>query len=813
MPTAKPLFLASALFLALAGGAWADSPVLQRVLPRGGQRGAEVEVTLGGARLKDAREIFFYKPGIEVLKLEASDESVKARLKIAEDAPLGEHPLRVRTATGITELRTFYVGRFPSTEEKEPNGDFAQPQKIDLNVTVSGSIPQEDVDHFLVELKKGQRITAEIEGIRLGTALFDPYVAILDMKRFELAASDDTVLALQDSVVSMIAPEDGTYVIQVRESSYGGSSDSWYRLHVGTFPRPLVAYPPGGRPGEKISLTFLGDVRGAFAQEITLPSTPGRHPVYGEQEGLAPPSPNFVRVTDCPSIMEAEPNNERAQATATDFPLPVALNGFIDAGGDEDWFRFSAKKGQSFDVRVYARALRSPLDATMTIHAKGSEGAPLLRNDDQGGPDPAGRFTAPADGEYEIRIRDHLRRGGKDCVYRVEFEPVRPGVYTHIPAYEREPRGQVRQTVTVPRGNRYATWIRVNRAEFKGDMKLEFVDLPAGVTALAETIPADIDRVPVVFEAAADAPVAGRLADVVARSTDPKQEISGGFRQDVNLVLGNPNNTVYYGTRVDRLAVAVGEEAPFKISVVEPKVPLVRGGTMNLKVRVERKADFKASLVLKMLWNPPGVAAQVEVKVPEGANEADYPINADGGAATREWKIAILGSAEGADGTVWVSTPPARITIDTPFVAMSIPMSSVEQGRATDVLCKLDVQKPFEGKAKVVLYGLPAQVTFEPAEREITKEDKEVVFKVSADPKAPAGQHKTLFCVVVVTRDGEPMFHNVGGGGILRIDLPPPSKKDAPLLKADPSAKKPAEEKRLSPLEKLRLEAAGEGNK
>ena len=45
-----------------------------------------------------------------------------------------------------------------------------------------------------VEAKKGQRISAEIEAMRLGATLFDPYIAILDAKRFELAISDDAAL-------------------------------------------------------------------------------------------------------------------------------------------------------------------------------------------------------------------------------------------------------------------------------------------------------------------------------------------------------------------------------------------------------------------------------------------------------------------------------------------------------------------------------------------------------------------------------------------------------------------------------------------
>jgi len=62
----------------------------------------------------------------------------------------------------------------------------------------------------------------------------------------------------------------------------------------------------------------------------------------------------------------------------------------------------------------------------------------------------------------------------------------------------------------------------------------------------------------------------------------------------------------------------VTEEVSFKINVVQPKVPLVQGGAMNLKVVAERKEGFKAPITLRMLWNPPGVGSQNEVVIPEG---------------------------------------------------------------------------------------------------------------------------------------------------------------------------------------------------
>jgi hypothetical protein len=802
-----------AILSAFSGAAFADSPAVGKVLPRGGQRGTEVDVTLTGAQLKDAQEIFFYKPGIEVVKLEAaSDSSVKVRFKIAADAAPGEYPLRLRTATGISELRTFNVGLFPCVDEKEPNNKFTDPQKVELNTTVCGTITAEDVDYFVVEAKKGQRLTAEVEAIRLGLTLFDAYVAILDKKRFELDASDDTALLLQDPIASIVVPEDGQYIILVRETSYGGNDNCQYRLHVGTFPRPMAVYPPGGRVGEEVELTFTGDVKGKITQKLKLPSTTSdKFAVWAQENGLMSPSPNWIRVTDLPNVLEQEPNDTREQATVTDLPLPVAFNGVIQKEGDEDWFRFKAKKGEEFDVRVYARVLRSPLDSTLTIFQNGQQ---MATNDDAGGPDSALRFKAPADGDYELRVRDHLRKGGPDFVYRVEFNPVKPMVYAHIPAYDREPRDQVRQTIVVPKGNRYATWVRVNRAGFGGPMNLSFEGLPPGITYHVDTIAADVDRAIVVFEAAADAKVAGALAEVVARTVD--QKVEGGFRQDVNLVYGAPNNTVYFGTRVHKLAVAVAEEAPFKLRIVEPKVPLVQSGTMNLKVVAERKAGFDKPIELRLLWAPPGIGAATTMTMPADKSEVEYPINANGNAALRTWKIAILGEANAGNGIGWVSTPLTPLTVAPPYIAMKIEMATVELGKTTEIVCKLDQLKPFEGKAKVSLHGFPSLVTVEPAEKEITKDDKEVIFKVITDLKSPAGQHKSLFGQIAVIEHGEPIYHSVGSGGIVRIDTPPPPKKDAPVAKPGEAKPADASAKRLTRLEQLRQEAedrAKEGGK
>lgn len=783
----------------------AASPSLGGIAPRGGQRGKDLDVFFNGARLSDAQEILFYSPGFQVARLQVvNDSQVKIQLKIAADCRLGEHAMRVRTATGISELRTFFVGALPTIAEKEPNSDFKTPQTIPLNVTVTGVVDNEDVDYFLIEAKKGQRITAEIEGMRLADTLFDPYVAILDMKRFELAASDDAPLLGQDAMASVIIPADGNYVIQVRESAYGGNGACAYRLHVGTFPRPTAIVPAGGKAGEEVEVRFLGDPLGEIRQKVKLPkSFDGKFGLFAEDKDGICPSPIPFRLCDFGNVNEIEPNNGHAQATPAQFP--VALNGVIANPGDVDCFKFAAQKGQTFDINCFARRLGSPLDPVVLVSV--FNGGVIAGNDDAFGPDSYFRFTAPETREYVITIYDHLGKGGVGYFYRIECSVVRPQLNTSIPKVALY--SQERQTITVPRGNRFATLVSVARRDFGGEMVVSADGLPAGVTLSAENMAANLDVVPVVFEAAPTAPVSGKLCDLIAKHADPKQNIQGGFLQNVELVIGPPGQSIFWQHEVQKAAVSIADEAPFTITIIEPKVPLVQNGAMNLKIVAQRKAGFKAPITVIPIFNPPGVGSASAVTIPEGQNETLLPMNAAPNAQVRKWKTAVLGTATVGNGPVWVSSQLATIEIAPPFVAFAMERAAGEQGKSTDLFCKVQHLSPFAGAAKVQLLGLPPKVTT--TEMQITKDSKEFAFKLALDKASPPGQHNNVFCQLVITQNNEPIVHYLGGTS-LRIDVPlPPKANEPPKPAAAPkaaAAPTPPPEKRLTRLEKLRVEQA-----
>ena len=795
-----PTFVA-AIALLIAGGlnARAASPQLVRIVPRGGQTGTDVALTFEGQRLGDAQEVFVYEPGVTVIKIEqptdkkVEGKQVKVTVKIAPDARVGEYQMRLRTATGITELKSFWVGRLPIVQEKEPNSDFKTPQPIPLNVTVAGVIENEDQDFFIVEAKKGQRLTAEIEGMRLGEAPFDPYLAILDESRFELTTNDDSPLLRQDSIVSILAPKDGKYIIQLRDSAFGGSGSSFYRLHVGTFPRPRVVYPLGGQVGTSVALKYIGDVAGTIDETIKLPDKPNDAlELYCTQDGQRPPSPNHFRVSDFPSVDEVEPNDTPKQATTYTGPLPVAFNGIIskppgasaqdEKTQDADYFKFAAKKGQALDINVYARRLRSPLDPVLSLYD--DKGRQIATNDDNGGPDSYLRFNVPSDGEYVVRVRDHLRAAGDQYVYRIEITPAKPTITLSIPQYTQQ-YSQERQAVTVPRGNLYATLVRLQKQDVPGGaVVMNCPDLPAGIKMDAENLDAAVDAVPVLFEAAPDAKVGGKLVDLDAKPAKDGADVASGFHQLIELVT-NGNQQPFYTIGVDKLAVAVAEEAPFKLKIVEPKVPLVQGGQMNLKIVAERNKEFTGPINVKMLFKPPGVEAAANVEIPANKSEIIYPINASDGAAAHKWKLIVVGSAE-SNGQTWVSSPFATVEVAPPLLTAKLTNATVEQGKNVTMTADLEVKTKFEGKAKVELVGLPGNSTA--PEKEITADDKKVEFDVTTAKTTPASQNKGLFLRVTVVRDGEPIVHNIARGGILRVD--------APLVaKADPKAKTDAKTK------------------
>lgn len=793
----------TSLFAFTAAASAGFSPVLNGILPRGAQRGTEIELVFAGQRLGDVQEILCYDPGITFSDIKAKDDNnVTVKATIAPDARLGEYSMRVRTAGGISILRNFFVGQFATVMEAEPNNTFDEPQKIELNTTVQGVTKSEDEDFYLVSLKKGQRLSVEVEGMRLGRTMFDTYVAVLDPKRFEIAACDDEPLIRTDSFVSFIAPEDGDYRVLMREAAYEGSDACQYRLHIGTFPRPKAVHPLGGKPGETVEFSFFGDPSGVIKRTIKLPDHPvDSFPVFPEQDGLSSPSPHWVSVSPLEHVSESGANQEQKDALAMP-AIPSAAHGRLAERQKADWFKFTAKKGQALVLKVIARELRSPLDSVLRLYdAKGKR---LGQNDDQGGPDSRLAWACPADGEYFIEISDQLDRSGDDFSYRIEVTERAPAMTASLPTVERN-NSQKWKTFSVPKGNRYAAVVNISRENIASDVLFDAASLPPGITMHRPPVPKNVTSFPVVFEAAADAPLGGSFSTFNVRSTGENVPAVSAPLKDTIAHIEINNQGTYHGITLDKVPVAVVNETPFTIDLQTPPAPIVKDGIIPLKITVQRKPDYKEPITVRFLWKPPGISAPVTVEIPGDKSEATYELNANADAAVGDWPICVLAEAPSPGGPVLISSGFATLKIAEPYVAMSFDIAATEQGKPVAMIGKIEQHLDFEGNATVELLGLPHGVKTTP--QTFNKDQEEVTFPLEVAADAAVGKHTTLLCRIQVPQSGSTVLHQTAKNSTLRIDKP-----IAPVAKAGgdnsqkPSAAPAASEKPLSRLEQLRMQ-------
>ena len=801
------------VLLLLTAGLRAAYPEFSACKPNGGQRGSEFKLTVTGTRLEDFETLLFYDPGFTVKSVDAvAAGKVELTVAVAADAALGSHLVRVRTRTGLSHPRQFFVSPYPTVEEKEPNSEFAQAQAIPLNSTIEGVVLTEDVDYFKVAMKKGQRLSLEIDGLRLGYLNFDPYIAILDKDRFEKAFSDDTILHRQDGFCSFIAEYDGDYYVMVRESSYRGSPRSFYRLHVGEFRRPQVVFPAGGKAGTKVDVRFI-DGKGSFAGTVNVPKEEDPNFEVFSAEASAP-SGNPFRISAVDNFMEVEPNGSREQANVVPPAEAYALNGVIGEPGDVDYYRLTLKKGQVITGHAYAQLLGSPLDPVVSL--RGAAG-PLISNDDGGGPrrlDSRFEVTVPADGEYTLSIRDHLERGGPNFVYRVELTASQPRLTFASPDYSVND-SHYRQFIAVPRGGRMALLENFTRTRVGGDYRFVAPGLPAGVKLLTDLAPKDLPNVPLLFEAAADAPLGQAVVPLRLEPVDPQNKVVGRLRQNFDVV--RDGNVIYLTDTEDRLPVVVVEEAPYALEIIPPKVPLVQNGVYELQVVAKRKPGFDAAIRVFMVWTPPGISALGEMTIPAGANTCSFQLSASGGVATSDWKFVVMGEADAGKGRVFNASPFCVLKTQPAYVgAPSFPMVAIEQGQEGVVTTKLEQLQPFAGEAVARLVGLPDTVTVAPIK--VTKQTTDLTFRVQPSKDCFPGKLANLFIQVDIPVEGGTTTHRVALGSSIRVDAP---RKTAPAPVAAAAAPKAAGDKPAAPaaapvvlsrLEQLRQQAAA-GNK
>ena len=170
--------------------------------------------------------------------------SLKVRVEVPKDAPLGFHSVRLATRRGMSNARLFCIDDLVQVTESADNQTVKTAQQVKTPCVVVGKAKAETTAYFKFVVKANQSLSFDILGRRLGSA-FDPQITLLDASGKELPAgfSNDCARATDRRPTRYTFKNAGDYIIAVRDVSFRAAADFHYRLRIGDFPVPRLPYP------------------------------------------------------------------------------------------------------------------------------------------------------------------------------------------------------------------------------------------------------------------------------------------------------------------------------------------------------------------------------------------------------------------------------------------------------------------------------------------------------------------------------------------------------------------------------------------
>ncbi|MBI3416743.1 MAG: PPC domain-containing protein [Verrucomicrobia bacterium] len=523
--------LGSSSFTTFAAG-----PSLDHFFPVALQLGTTNAVTAIGKFDPWPVKVWVDAPGIE---FRAETNAGNFSITIAPDAPIGPHLVRVFNEQGASGPRFLLVTREPQFAEQEPNDDFSKPQIIEnFPVWINGRLEKSgDVDCFAVKLNAGQTIIAALEAYTLASPL-DAVLRLVDARGVEVAFNHDDGRTL-DPFLAWTAKQAGIYVLQVFGFAYPadstvaftGNSKCVYRLHLSHGPWLRHTLPLGVQRGMKIKLHGVGWNFGSNSEPSfefdgsSLPSdceqTKVRFPGFDNEV--------VALVGDGVELEEQEPNDSLAEANA--LKVPGAVTGSIGRVGDEDRFRFVAKKGERLWFQIHSSRLGFPLDAWLKIEDAG--GKSLARSDENSMADPELEWTAPEDGSFVTAVGSVLHRGGFDHRYRLSVTRTIAGIKAVVAAdafvLEAGKTNEIKVTVTRQFG-------------FAAKLQASAKDLPVGISVAPVDAPEKNGDVTLKLVANADAkPFSGPFEIVVSEVQSKREHVAAASLVTTGINNGVPN--------------------------------------------------------------------------------------------------------------------------------------------------------------------------------------------------------------------------------------------------------------------------------
>jgi hypothetical protein len=814
--------LALSLILALLAGRPAlaqappgsslPSPRLFVLTPPGGKAGSTVEVAFTGIDLEEPQALLFSHPGIKAEPIQPPPPPppdpkkpkpapmpppavARFKVTIPADTPLGIHDARLVNKWGISNPRAFVVGDLAEVLEKEPNNDVPEAQRIDLNSTVNGTIAAPtDVDYYVFAGKKGQRVVVSCPAASIDSRAH-PAVEVYDARGRLLASGRN--YRLTDALTDCTLPDDGDFFVRVFQFTHTqGSPEHFYRLSVSTAPWIDAIHPCVLEPGKATTVTVYGrnlpggkldpaSLEGDRALEkiaatISVSSDPESLQRLNYRGHVAPSgagldgfeyrlrndsgtsNPFLLTVARAPVALDNEAND--TPETAQEIALPCEIAGRVEKRRDRDWYAFTAKKGEVWNIEVISDRLGAPTYPYFFVRAAGAKDELKESEDNQDTlsrkfytrteDPPVFRFTAPADGKYQLLVGSRLADSiaGPRHFYRVRIAPEQPDfrLVVMAPESSRPEAPTLRQG-----GNESFTVFALRQDGFAGEVALSVEGLPAGVTCVPQVLGGDVREVQLVVNAAPAAAAWTGEVKVKGTATIKGQKVVREARPASIVWPVQPQQNLPTISRLDRgLFLAVRDQAPYSAKAALDKPAIVQGDKGTLKVTLTRLwPDLKVPLTVQALApelprgltinnNQPSTIAPTAT---EGSLPVVVAANVQPGVYT-----LVLSARAGIPYNkdpkaknkqpVLVTQPTAPVTLtvlpkELAKLSLSNQGPAVKQGMQTEVLVK--VQRLFnyagEFKVQVVLPPNAKGVTVADVVIPAGKDEAPLVIKAAKD--------------------------------------------------------------------------------
>ena len=666
-------------------------------------------------------------------------------LIVAPDAALGPREVRIVTPEGVSNPLVLNVAELPQVLEEPPNNSLEQAQEVELPAGISGKISASDeTDYYRFRAKKGQRLLFDLQAARNGSPL-DSSLALLNREGKEIARNEDANNF--DSFIDFTVPDDGEYVLQLRDFRYRGGGDFSYHLDAGIIPYLDAIFPFGGQRGQQVDLTLQGrNLAGLSKLKMKIASAAplGRQEIRAvTPRGITNPRP--FDVAEFPDF--SVPATNSSSGVTNTINVPVAINGRIDKAKGRDVFKFKANKGQRLIFEVFAGRFGSALDALIVLND--AKGTLLQQNDDASGADAQIDQTFAEAGEYTLSIRDLLERGGTNFGYRLYIRP---------PA---EPDFAVKFFPDTPRLHRGCyTPVRVEvtrQAGFGGAVEAFPENLPAGVSAAPLVIPPELSGGTLML-------AAGESAGL---GSFPLRISASG---DVNgRKLTRSGQPLENDRMVKEAFLTLLDLPPFSLEVIPPFVEVEQNQSTTLDVLVQRRNGFFEDITLNVEGFSAGrEGASKNLDVPatvlrgnETRGKLTIKARLDSELGTRPIMVKAESKVAGQPLTEYSRPIPLSVSefpflINTPLTKLSLtalPPGSKSAAGEAEFPVKVARRGWFTEEIELALEGLPEGIVA--TRTNLPRNVSEATFKLTATDKAATGKTNTFQVVGTANVNGK----------------------------------------------------------